>query len=112
MPLDGGGPLTVAALEEGEIDVAILFSTNGTIADKGWVVLTDDKGLFNADNITPVLSQDVIDAYGADVQALVDSISAALTTEGLTELNRRVGIDLEDADAVATDWLTENGFIS
>ncbi len=112
VPLDGGGPLTVAALEEGEIDVAILFSTNGIIADKGWVVLTDDQGLFNADNITPVLSQDVIDAYGADLQALVDSISAALTTEGLTELNRRVDIELEDADAVATDWLTENGFLS
>ena len=59
-----------------------------------------------------MLSQDLIDAYGADLQALVDSISAALTTEGLTELNRRVDIELEDADAVATDWLTENGFLS
>ncbi len=112
VPLDGGGPLTVAALEEGEIDVAILFSTDGTIADKGWVVLTDDKQLISADNITPVVSQEAIDAYGADFQALVDSISAALTTEGLTELNRRVGIELEDADAVATDWLTENGFLN
>ena len=54
VPLDGGGPLTVAALEEGEIDVAILFSTNGIIADKGWVVLDDDQGLINADNIMPV----------------------------------------------------------
>ena len=58
------------------------------------------------------LSQDVIDAYGDDFQTLVDSISAAMTTEALTELNRRVGIELEDADAVATDWLTENGFLS
>ena len=112
VPLDGGGPLTVAALDEGEIDVAILFSTDGTIADKGWVVLTDDKGLINADNITPVVSQELLDTYGDDVQTLVDSISAALTTADLTELNRRVGIDLEDADAVAKDWLTENGFIS
>ncbi len=111
VPLDGGGPLTVAALDEGEIDVAILFSTDGTIADKGWVVLVDDKGLINADNITPVVSQDVVDAYGDDFKAFVDSISAALTTEQLTELNRRVGIELEDADAVATDWLTKNGFI-
>ena len=111
VPLDGGGPLTVAALEEGEIDVAILFSTDGTIADKGWVVLTDDNGLINADNITPVASQEVIDAFGVDLQALVDSISAALTTEELTELNRRVGIELEDADAVAAEWLQSKGFI-
>ncbi len=66
VPLDGGGPLTVAALDEGEIDVAILFSTDGTIADKGWVVLNDDKGLINADNIVPVASQELVDAYGDD----------------------------------------------
>ncbi|MEZ5259605.1 MAG: glycine betaine ABC transporter substrate-binding protein [Ilumatobacteraceae bacterium] len=44
VPLDGGGPLTVAALEGGEIDVAVLFSTDGVIAEKGWVVLEDDEG--------------------------------------------------------------------
>ena len=112
VPLDGGGPLTVAALEEGEIDVAIMFTTDFTVTDKGWVVLTDDKHLIAADNITPVVSQELLDTYGDDVQTLVDSVSAALTTADLTELNRRVGIDLEDADAVAKDWLTENGFIS
>jgi glycine betaine/choline ABC-type transport system substrate-binding protein len=109
VPLDGGGPLTVAALEEGEIDVAILFSTDGIIADKGWVVLNDDQGLINADNITPVGTQELVDAYGDDFAALVDSVSAALTTEELTELNRLVGIELQDADAVAAEWLASEG---
>ena len=111
VPLDGGGPLTVAALEEGEIDVAILFSTDGVIADKGWVVLNDDQGLINADNIVPVGTEELVDAYGADLAALIDKISAALTTEELTELNRLVGIELEDADTVAADWLKSEGFI-
>ena len=110
VPLDGGGPLTVAALEGGEIDVAILFSTDGVIADKGWVVLEDDQGLINADNIVPVMSQELVDAYGDDFTSLVNSISAALDTAGLTELNRRFGIDLEDADVVAADWLVTHGF--
>jgi osmoprotectant transport system substrate-binding protein len=109
--LDGAGPLTVAALEGGEIDVAILFSTNGIIADKGWVVLEDDKGLINADNIVPVASQAVVDAYGDELSGLVNDISAALTTEELTELNRRYDIDKEDAAAIATDWLTDEGFL-
>jgi osmoprotectant transport system substrate-binding protein len=69
VPLDGGGPLTVAALEGGEIDVAILFSTDGVIADKGWVVLEDDQGLINADNIIPVLTDEVVEAYGDDFVA-------------------------------------------
>lgn len=111
-PLDGGGPLTVAALEGGEIDVAILFSTNGTIADKGWVVLKDDKGLINADNIIPVTSTAVADAYGDDFSALVNKVSAAMTTEELAELNRQVDIDLADPSKVAADWLAAKKLVS
>jgi len=111
VPLDGGGPLTVAALEGNEIDVAILFSTDGIIADKGWVVLDDDKGLINADNIIPITNDEVVEAYGEVFTALVNAISAALSTAELTELNRQFGIDKEDADAVATAWLTTEGLI-
>ena len=111
VPLDGGGPLTVAALEGGEIDVAILFSTDGVIADKGWVVLDDDQALINADNVVPVASQELAEAHGEGFAALVDAVSAALDTEQLTELNRRYTIDAEDADAVAADWLTQAGFL-
>lgn len=110
-PLDGAGPLTVAALDGGEIDVAILFSTDGTIADKGWVVLKDDRGLINADNIVPIGSQELIDAYGDTFATLINKISASLDTAELTELNRRVGIELEDADAVALSWLQEEGLV-
>lgn len=111
-PLDGGGPLTVAALDGGEIDVAILFSTDGTIADKGWVVLNDDQGLINADNIVPIGSQELIDTYGDALTTLINRISASLDTAELTELNRRVGIELEDADAVALSWLEAEGLVS
>lgn len=109
VPLDGGGPLTTAALEGGEIDVAILFSTDGVIADKGWVVLDDDQGLINADNIIPVMTRELVDVYGDDFVALVDEVSAAMDTAELTELNRRFGIDFEDADVVAADWLAAEG---
>lgn len=111
VPLDGGGPLTVAALEAGEIDVAILFSTDGVIADKDFVVLDDDQGLINADNIVPVLTQAVADAYGADLVAVVDRVSAALTTDALTELNRQFGIDKIDADDIAATWLEAEGLL-
>ena len=111
VPLDGAGPLTVAALEGGEIDVAILFSTNGIIADKGWVVLEDDKGMINADNVVPVLSDEVVEAYGAPLRTLVDSVSAALQTRDLTDMNRRFDIEKEDADAIAADWLQLYGFL-
>jgi osmoprotectant transport system substrate-binding protein len=107
--LDGGGPLTVEALRGGEVDVAILFSTSGVIADEGWVVLDDDKGLINADNVVPVASQEVAEAYGDAFAELVNRVSAAMSTEELTELNKRFDIDKEDADAIAADWLAGEG---
>jgi osmoprotectant transport system substrate-binding protein len=110
-PLDAAGPITIAALEGGEIDVALLFTTQGIIADKGWVSLEDDQGLNPAENLVPAIRTDVLDAYGDDLSGLLNRISAALTTEDLTELNKRADIDQEDPAALATEWLISNGFI-
>lgn len=110
--LDGGGPLTVEALRNGEIDVAVLFSTNAVIAEEGWVVLEDPEGLINADNVIPVMTGEVAEAYGDAFMALVDDISATLDTEQLTELNRQFEIELIDADEVARTWLEDNDLLS
>jgi hypothetical protein len=42
-PLDASGPLTVAALESGQVDVAELFTTDPAIEVKGFVLLADDR---------------------------------------------------------------------
>ncbi len=109
-PLDVGGPLTVAALEGGEIDVALLFTSDGVITAKGFVLLEDDMSLQPAENIVPVLRQELVDAYGQDLLDLLDSVSAKITTAELSELNKRYGLDAEDADVLAKDWLAANGF--
>lgn len=107
VPLDPG--VVPASLEEGAIDIGIIFSTDGRIADEGWVLLEDDQGMLAADNIFPVLTQDLVDAYGDDLTSVLDGISADLTTDGLTELNRRYDVDNEDADDIAADWLADRG---
>ncbi|MDJ0923618.1 MAG: ABC transporter substrate-binding protein [Acidimicrobiia bacterium] len=107
-PLDVGGALTVAALEGGEIDVALLFTSDGTIAAKGFVLLEDDKGLQPAENLTPVIRQDIIDAYGDDIVDSLNGVSAELTTAELSEMNRRISIDGDDPETVAKDWIEEN----
>ncbi|MDQ3145421.1 MAG: ABC transporter substrate-binding protein [Actinomycetota bacterium] len=97
------------ALAADQIDVGVLFSTSGRIDDEGWVLLEDDETLLAADNIVPVVSNEVLDAYGDDFESLVDGLSGALTTEELTELNKRFDIDKEDAADIAADWLSDNG---
>ena len=105
--LDAGGPLTVAALEDGKIDVALMFTTQGIIADKGWVILEDDQRLQPAENIVPVIRADKLTPT---IEETLNAVSAKLTTEEVTELNRRVDVDKEDFETVAAEWLSENGF--
>ena len=107
-PLDAGGPLTAAALSGGRIDVALLFSTSGVIAERGWVVLEDDKGLQAADNITPVVGEG---ATASEIEELLNGVSAALSTEEMTQLNARVEVDNEDFRTVAHDFLEEAGLL-
>jgi len=42
---------------------------------------------------------------------VLNSVTAKITTEGLTDLNKKVQVDKEDPDDVAGEWLRENGFI-
>ena len=84
---DTGGPVTVAALKSGDVQVADLFSTSSTIAANGFVPLVDDKNMFPAQNIVPLVARGTLSA--AEVTAL-NRVSAVLTTEQLTRLQRRV----------------------
>lgn len=105
-PLEYGA--TVTALEGGAIDVGLLFSTDGTIADKGFVVLEDDKGLQAADNITPLVRSEILDG---EIAELLNEVSAAITEEEITELNKRANVDVEDAADLAEEFLTDKGLI-
>lgn len=105
------GPTMVAALEGGEVDVALMFTTDGVIADKGFVVLSDDKGIAGFQAIFPVVRDEVVESYGDELVELLNSVTAKLTTEGLTELNKRADVDKQDPDDVAGSWLRDNGFV-
>lgn len=103
--LDAGGPLSKAALENGDVDVALIFSSDGAIAARNFVVLADDKKLQNADNVVPVIRTEVATK---EVRAALDRVAAELTTEDLTALNKRADVDKEDPDVLAEEWLNEH----
>jgi osmoprotectant transport system substrate-binding protein len=107
-PLDVGGPLTVAALEGGEIDVALLFSTSAVIEARDFVVLEDDKGLQAADHITPIVRSEVLND---EVEELLNSVSETLNNDNITELNSRVENDNEEPADVAQEFLEDEGLL-
>jgi osmoprotectant transport system substrate-binding protein len=108
-----GGEIA-AALVSGGVQVGQLCSTQPDIAQNGLVVLTDDLGTQPADALAPVVRNDLLralEAQGVDLAAILDPISLAITTEELTALNVRVGLDQEDLDVVARDFLTSKGLL-
>ncbi|HEY8695223.1 MAG TPA: ABC transporter substrate-binding protein, partial [Chloroflexota bacterium] len=110
-PLDTGGPLTVQALEANQVQLALLFTTDANITTHNFVLLDDDKHLQLADNVAPVVRDDLLDKAGPDFKTAVNSIAPKLTTAELTGLNKQVGVDKKDAKDVAAAWLKTNGLV-
>jgi len=105
-PLDAGGPLTVAALKNGQIQAGNLFTTDPNIAKNDFVVLDDPKHLFAAQNVVPLITK----AKDNDtITQALNAVSAKLDTETLAALLTEVVGDKKDASAVAKEFLTKNG---
>jgi osmoprotectant transport system substrate-binding protein len=101
-PLDSDGPLTYQAIQGGQIDVALVFSSDAQIAADNLVALVDDKHLQSADYVIPVLRNDKATPA---VTKVVNKVSAALTTADLVVLNQQVSINHQDPQAAADAWL-------
>jgi osmoprotectant transport system substrate-binding protein len=102
---DAGGPLTVAALESGQVDVALLFTTDPLIAARSFVLLEDDRHLQLADNVAPVARTDFVRKAPSDFRTILNGVSAKLTTAELTQLNAQVSIEQRPPREVARAWL-------
>jgi len=101
------GDTTVPALLDGLVNVANVFSADPRIGENDLVTLDDPEGLFLASNVVPLASADL----PAEAVEVINEVSAALTAEGLVALNVQSTVDEESSAVIATQWLTENGFL-
>jgi osmoprotectant transport system substrate-binding protein len=104
--LDAGGPLTKKALQQGKIQVGLVFSSDAGIEVYGLQVLDDDKHLQNVDAIVATVNKSV-DSPALD--AALNGVAAALTTDELVQLNKMVDVDGQDPATVAQQWLSSKG---
>jgi osmoprotectant transport system substrate-binding protein len=105
--LDAGGDRTVAALAQGTVDVALLFTSDAAIELNDFVLLQDDKGLQPAENVTPVVRQDALQRFPG-LAPVVNDVSALLTTDELRSMNTEVARGARPG-AIAAAWLAHNG---
>ena len=105
-PLDAGGPLTLAALKNGQIDAGDLFTTDPNIAANDLIALEDPKNMYAAQNVVPLITKS---KSNPTIEGAINAVSAKLDTATLSALLKEVVVDKKDADTVAKDFLTKNG---
>lgn len=108
-------PLTIGlqyqALDDGKIDTADVFTTDGQLQGGKYVVLKDPKNVFGFQNVTPVVSSKVLAAEGPAFQQTLDAVSAKLTTPAMQQMNAAVAIDKQSPASVAQKFLAANGLV-
>ena len=105
------GPLLGEALKAGEVDAVIWNDTAPQIDVEGFRVLVDDRGLFPAQNIAPIVSESLIEAYGQALVDALDALSARITTEDLIAWNVETDLRFREPVDVAREWLEAQGLL-
>ena len=106
--MDSG--LTYQALQQNEVDVALVFATDGRIPAFDFTVLEDDKGFFPAYSLTPVVRKEVLDEH-PEIADHLNALSAKLDDEVMASLNASIDVDKQTIEQVSQNFLKEQGLI-
>ena len=102
---DSGGPLTVKALRDGDVEMVNIYSADPVLASDDLVRLEDPEGLLLASQVVPVVSEKVDE----EAASVIDEVSGKLTAEALVEMNAKSVEEEAAAATIAKDWLAEQG---
>ena len=100
------GSITVDALTGNQVQVANLFTTSSQIQQNNLVKLEDPANMFPAQNVVPLVRKGVLKPEQVTV---LNKVSAALTTDKLTELNKQLEVDKANPADVAKSFVASAG---
>jgi osmoprotectant transport system substrate-binding protein len=102
--------LVYQALRDGQVDVGLVFATDGRIPAFNFVVLRDDKGYFPTYAMTAVVRKETLDKNPKMAEPL-NALSAKLDDQVMAKLNASVDVDKKTVEEVATGFLKSSGLI-
>lgn len=102
--------LVYNAIRDGFVDAGLVYTTDGRVKGFDLKILEDDRHYFPSYNVTPVVRQDVLQSHPGLADAL-NQLSPLLTSDAITELNKRVDIDHQSPEQVARDFLTAKNML-
>jgi osmoprotectant transport system substrate-binding protein len=101
--------LSYKALEDGQVNVQTVFTTDGQLLSGKFKLLADPKHVFGFQNVAPVVKKSVLAAEGPAFEQTLNSVSALLTLHAIQQMNAAVSIDKQSATTVAHQFLAANG---
>ena len=105
------GAIYQATTDQKECLFGEVFTTDGRIPQLGLTVLADDKLYHPLYNAAISIRKDVYDRE-PNIAKVFAPISAALTNDVMSELNRQKSAQGKSQREVARDWLAQKGFIT
>lgn len=102
-------PAIAEALNANSIDVAQVCTTQPEIIAYNLVLLADDLGMAPAQNIVPIVRQELMDEAGDLIRTSLNAVSELLTTEELAKLGNAVVISGTSYADAAAQWASDNG---
>lgn len=101
--------LVYSAVNAGEMDVVLGYSTDGRIDTYDLVVLEDDKRLFPPYDVSPVANEDILEVYPKLDEVLL-KLKDTISNEDMQRMNRRSDEDLIEPKNVAKEFLEKNNY--
>lgn len=105
-PLDEAGPVSIAALKNGRVDAADIFSTDPSIPANGFVSLDDPKNIFTAQNVVPLVYKSAVTPA---ITTALNAVSAKLDQASLVAMDAKLVNEKADQATVAKTWLKQAG---
>lgn len=110
LPLGFASDQTYQAVLDGEAQLGLTATTDGTLESQGLVLLEDDQQVQTSQNLVPAVATTFLDK-NPGVDSILNDLMAALDTETLTELNGRISVDREKPADVAREFLQDEGLL-
>lgn len=102
--------LVYQALRDSQVDVGLVFATDGRVPAFDFVILTDDKGYFPTYAMTPVIRKETLDKNPA-LGEVLNSLSAKLDDDTMAGLNASVDVEKKSVEEVASGFLKKAALI-
>lgn len=101
--------LVYKAVESGNMDVVLAYTTDGRIKSYDLVTLEDDKNFFPPYDASPVANKEVLERF-PELEGLLDRLAGTIDNDKMIEMNYEADVGMVEPAVVAKKFLEENNY--